>query len=123
MIFIAPAGAVKGGNLMYAADQGNRSRALSIDYGHFFTKKWEAMIRLEKHELLYETDGVVWTNGDARVIDAVTYGIQYLFTPKQKLAFNYINRKVTAPNESNIVVQDVVGSIGDRYALQFTWIL
>ncbi len=122
MVFIAPAGSVKGGNLMYAAQQNNRSRAISLDYGRFLTKHWEVMIRLEKHELLYKTDGVIWTKGDARTIDAVTYGLQYSYTPKQKLAINYINRTVTAPYEFNAVVQDVVASVGDRYSVQYTWI-
>ncbi len=122
MIFISPRGGVKGGGLMYAAQEGNKTRALSIDYGHFITKHWELMIRLEQHDLLYETDGTVWTSGDQRDISAITYGIQYVFTPKLKLAFNYIDRKIEAPNESNPVVEDVIGSVGARYALQLTWI-
>ncbi len=122
MVFVGPAGAVKGGVLTFAAEDGNRSRALSIDYGRFITKKWEAMVRWDKHELLYETDGTIWTDKDARDITTITYGIQYHFKPKLKLAFNYIDREVTAPNEANPVVQDVIGSIGNRYSLQLTWI-
>jgi len=122
MVFVGPAGAVKGGDLMFAAEEGNKSQALSIDYGYFVTSKWETMIRWDKHELLNETDGVVWTEGDARDIKTMTYGVQYHFSPKMKLAFNYIDRTVTAPNESNVVVQDVVGSIKNRYSFQLTWI-
>ena len=122
MVFVGPAGAVKGGDLMFAAQDGNRSRALSIDYGNFFLPKWEAMIRWDKHELLYETDDVIWTQGDARDIQTTTYGIQYHFTPKLKMAFNMIDRNVTAPNETHPVVSNVVNSIGNRYSLQLTWV-
>lgn len=122
MIFVGPAGGVKGGALMFAAEDGNKSQALSIDYGYFVTPKWEAMIRWDRHELLNETDGVVWTDGDARDIETITYGIQRHFTPKMKLAFNYIVRDVTAPNENFAVVQNVVDSIKNRLSLQFTWI-
>jgi len=80
------------------------------------------MVRWDHHELLNETDGVVWTDGDARNIETITYGIQHHFTPKMKLAFNYINRDVTAPNEDFAVVQNVVGSIKNRLSLQLTWI-
>jgi len=86
------------------------------------TPKWETMVRWDKHELLNETDGVVWTDGDARNIKTMTYGVQYHFSPKMKLAFNYIDRKVTAPNENNMVVQDVVGSIKNIFSFQLTWI-
>ena len=122
MVFVAPAGAVNDGALMFAAEDGNRSRALSIDYGYFINSHWEMMLRWDKHQLLYETDNVIWTQGDARVITTMTYGVQYHFTKKMKLAFNYLDRKVTAPNEPFVVVQNVVDSIGDRYSFQLTWI-
>ncbi|RDH85304.1 MAG: hypothetical protein DIZ80_02485 [endosymbiont of Galathealinum brachiosum] len=122
MVFVGPAGGVKGGNIMIAAEDGNRSQAFSVDYGHFVAPKWELMLRWDKHELLHETDDVVWTEGDARNITTMTYGIQHHFTKKLKLAFNFIDKKVTAPNEPNPVVQNVVGSVGNRYSLQLTWI-
>lgn len=122
MIFVGPAGGVKGGVLMYAAENGNSSRAISIDYGYFISSHWEAMFRWDKHESLYKTDDIIWTQGDARDISTMTYGIQYHFSPKLKLAFNYIDREVTAPNENHPVVQNVVDSIGYRYSLQLTWI-
>ena len=122
MVFVGPAGAVKGGDLMFAAEEGNKSQALSIDYGYFVTPKWETMIRWDKHELLNETDGVVWTEGDARDIETITYGVQYHFSPKMKLAFNYMDREITAPNENFAVVQDVVGSIKNKFSFQLTWI-
>ena len=122
MVFYAPAGSVKGGDLMFAAEDGNQSQALSIDYGHFINSNWEAMLRWDKHELLSETDNVVWTDADARDITTMTYGVQYHFSKKLKLAFNFIDRKVEAPNEPFFVVQDVVGSIGNRYSFQLTWI-
>lgn len=122
MLFVSPVGAVKGGDLMFAAEKGNRSRAVSIDYGYFVTPKWEAMLRWDRHELLYATDGIVWTRGDARNINAINYAVQYHFTPKMKLAFNFIDRKVTAPDENNPVVENVIGSIGNRYSVQLTWI-
>ena len=31
------------------------------------------LIRWDKHELLNETDGIVWTEGDARDITTLTY--------------------------------------------------
>ncbi|MCW9012725.1 MAG: hypothetical protein OQL06_03000 [Gammaproteobacteria bacterium] len=121
MIFVSPAGAVKGGNLMYAAEEGNRSRALSVDYGYFITPRWEAMLRWDRHELLYEADDVVWTEGDARNISTMTYGIQHHFSPKMKLAVNFIDRHVSAPNENHAVVQNVANSIGNRYSIQLFW--
>lgn len=122
MIFVSPAGAVKGGNLMFAAEDGNRSRALSIDYGYFLTPKLEVMARWDHHELLYRTDGVVWTDGDARDITGKTIGVQYHFSPKLRLTANFIDRNIDAPNENHPVVEDVIGSIGQRYALQLTWV-
>lgn len=122
MIFVSPAGAVKGGNLMYAAEEGNMSRGMSVDYGYFINSNWETMIRWDRHELLYKTDDVVWTQGDARDINTITYGVQYHFNPKLKLTFNFKNRDVTAPNENHAVVQNVVDSIGSRYSIQLTWI-
>lgn len=122
MVFVGTTGSVADGNLMFAAEDGNASRAFMFDYGYSLTDKLELMARWDKHELLYETDGVVWTDGDARNIRTMTYGIQYRFTKKIILTFNFIDRKVTAPNESNPVVQNVVGSIGNRYALQFMWV-
>ena len=122
MIFVAPVGAVKGGELMFAAEEGNRSRALSVDYAYFLNSSWELMMRWDKHELLYETDDVVWTQGDARDITGMTYGVQHHFSQKLKLAFNFIDRKASAPNESHAVVNNVVNSIGNRYSLQLTWI-
>ena len=122
MVFVGPAGGVSGGNLMIAAEDGNQSQAFSIDYGHFLSSSWELMLRWDKHELLNETDGIVWTQGDARDITSMTYGVQYHFTKKLKLAFNFIDKEVSAPNEPNPVVQNVVGSVGNRYTLQLTWI-
>ena len=122
MVFVAPAGAVSDGNLMFAAEDGNASQAFMIDYGYFINSNWEVMARWDKHELLHETDDVVWTQGDARDITTMTYGLQYHFSKKLKLAFNFIDREVKAPNEPNLVVQNVVDSIGNRYALQLTWI-
>lgn len=80
------------------------------------------LIRWDKHELLNETDGIAWTEGDARDITTLTYGVQYHFARKMILAFNYIDREVTAPNENHAVVQDVVGSIKSRFSFQLTWI-
>jgi len=122
MISMGPTGGVKGGKLMFAAEDGNRSRAISVDYGFFVAPKVETMIRWDRHESLYKTDNVVWTEGDARNINTITYGIQYFFSAKLKLLFNYIQREITAPNEDNLVVQDVVGSIGNRYSFQLFWI-
>ena len=121
MIFVGPAGSVKGGNLMYAAQDGNSAKAMSLDYGYFVAPKWEAMLRWDRHELLYETDGVVWTDGDARDIETMTYGIQYHYTPKLRVTFNFIDREVSAPNETSPVVQNVVSSIGNRYTVQLFW--
>ncbi len=122
MVFYAPAGNVAGGDLMFAAEDGNKSRAVSIDYGYFVTPKWEVMARFDRHELLYETDGTVWAPGDEREIDTMTYGVQHHFTPKMKLAFNYIMRDVQAPNTDHPVVENVIGSVRNRYSIQFTYI-
>lgn len=122
MVFVGPAGAVSDGNLMFAAEEGNKSQALMIDYGYFLNSNWELMARWDKHELLYETDDVVWTQGDARDITTMTYGVQYYFSKKLILTFNFIDREVTAPNEAHAFVQNVVDSIDNRYALQLTWV-
>lgn len=122
MIFVAPVGAVKGGDLMFAAQGGNRSRALSIDYGYFIMPKWELMFRWDKHELLYETDDRVWTQGDARDIKTMTYGIAHHVNPKLKFTFNFIDRKLTAPYEDHPVVDNVLNSIGQRYSFQLIWV-
>jgi len=122
MLFIAPGGLVKGGDLMFAAQEGNKSRAVSIDYGIFVSVHWELMARWDKHELLYRSDGVVWSNGDERHITTMTYGLQYHFSPKLRITANYIDRKVEAPNEPHPVVQNLISSVEERFALQLTWI-
>lgn len=122
MIFFAPAGNVKGGDLMFAAEDGNKSKGMYIDYAYFITPKIEAMVRYDRHELLYETDGTVWTDGDERDIQTMAYGIQYHFTPKMKLAYNYYDREVDAPNTDHPFVENVIGSVRGRYSIQFTYI-
>ena len=122
MLFVSPVGAVKGGDLMFAAQSGNQSRAISIDYGIFISTHWEIMLRWDKHELLYRTDGRVWTQGDERHLNNWTYGVQYHVSPKLRFTANYIKREAKAPNESHPAVVDTLDSIGNRIAIQATWI-
>jgi len=129
MIFVAPAGSVKGdastlvaGDLMFAAEEGNKSRALSIDYSYFITPKFETMLRYDQHELLYETNDSIWAEGDARDIQTLTFGAQYHLTPKMRFTFNYIDRNVDAPNTKHPAIENVINSVRDRYSIQFTYI-
>ncbi len=120
MIFIGPTGGVKGGLLQFAEDRNNHSRALSLDYGFFLTPQWELDLRVARHELLYRQDGDPWTAGDARIVEEITYGVQYHMGPKSRLTFNYLQRNLRAPNESHPVVQNVADSIGNRWGIQWT---
>lgn len=122
MIFTSPAGNVKGGLLQYAAQKGNKSRGLTLDYG-FYLKKWQFDVRYHCNDMLYKTDNEYWIRADARKITETTMGITYHFTPGIRMTANYTFRDAEAPNTDDHNVQTVVKSVKNRMALQFTWIL
>lgn len=132
MIFYSPVAAVPGNPLRFAAEEGNRSRGISIDYGIFLTEKFETSFRYDQHDLLYKQAGP-WSDQDERILSNFTLGTTYHFTPKIRLTLNYLFRNVKtphnvttyAPNFNAILNQNVkrsMGSLGDRIALQLTWI-
>jgi hypothetical protein len=140
MIFVAPFGGVADGNLMngnlvYAAEKGNKSRGITLDYGFYLNRHWQFDIRYDRHDLLYDTSSTV-NPGNERIFKATTLGVNYHFTPKMRLTFNYIFKDAEAPTAyvpmggfspmmaggATRNANTVVDTIDDRYALQFTWI-
>ncbi len=135
MIFVAPAGNVPGGNLMYAAEKGNKARGLTLDYGFYLNPKWQFDVRWDRNNLLYDTSANV-NVGNEREITATTVGVNYYFNPKLRLTFNYIMREAEAPvdyvasggftaGQAAVTTSNsrkVVSTLGDRAALQLTWI-
>ncbi len=140
MLFLSPAGGVaqgslNSGNLQYAAEEGNKSRGLTLDYGFYFNKKWDVGIRYARHDLLYEQAQNV-NPGNERIFKEWTFAITHRFTPKKRLSLNYTLRDIEAPTAytasggfagaapavvtSN--VNSIVNTTDDRIALQFTWI-
>lgn len=132
MLFVSPLGGVAGNPLRFAAEEGNKSRGVSIDYGIYPHQYLQFYIRYDRHDLLYEQAGS-WTRQDERIIETITLGAQFIFTPKVRLTFNYLFRDAHAPHPSEIYsdpanavithnVKQTLKTLGDRIAVQFTWI-
>jgi hypothetical protein len=122
MIFLAPTGNVKGGFLQYAAGIANKSRAVTLDYG-IYIHKWQLNMRWHFHDLLYETDGKYWTCADHRQLNDFTVGVRYNFTPKVRLTCDYMVRDARAPDSHNYNIEKTLDGVGNRIAVQFTWII
>jgi len=143
MIFIAPAGgvangALDSGNLQIAAEKGNKSRGMTLDYGYFLDRHWEFDLRWARHDLLYETSPTV-NPGNERVFHETTLGLNYHFNPKIRLTFDYTFKSADAPTAyaaggnyapvpgpvaANLTsnVKTLVDNVDDRVALRLTWI-
>lgn len=122
MIFLSPTGNVKGGYLQYALDQGNRTRGITLDYG-IYVSKLQLNFRWHWHDILYATDGIVWTEADHRRITETTFGLRYNFTQNFRVMCDFTLREAIAPESKNSNIINVVDTIGNRVALQLTWIL
>lgn len=115
-----------GGLIQVAAERGNKAKGLTLDYGYYLDKNWQFDIRYSRNDLLYETANTAsWTKADERILEYVTLGVNYLFTPKTRLTFNYEFRNVIAPNPAASAIttsnQNVVtSSVGDRLGLRLT---
>jgi hypothetical protein len=127
-----------GGLIQVAAEEGNKAKGISVDYGYYLNKRWQFDIRYSRNDLLYETANtnpspgtIYWTSGDERILKYTTLGVNYHFAPKTRLTFNYEFRNVTAPNPardfngniSNPSTNNasvVSGSVGDRIGLRLT---
>jgi len=144
MIFFAPAGGVaqgnvNNGNLQIAAEEGNKSRGLTVDLGFLPNNKWQFDLRYHRHDLLYDTSSTV-NPGNERELTEITLGLNYHFSRKVRLTLNYIFRDVEAPTPyassapggvfptepvadgitSN--VKKIVSTVDDRAAIQLTWL-
>jgi hypothetical protein len=102
MVFTSPTGNVAdglfGGNTMqFAAEKGNKARGITLDYGYYLNKNWQFDLRYSRDDLLYKTAGV-WLPVDERVYTDITVGVNYHFSPKTRLTFDYTFRDVKAPN-------------------------
>lgn len=142
MIFLTPAGGVasgnvNNGNLQIAAEQGNKSRGSTVDFGFYPNNKWQFDLRLHQHDLLYEATSTV-NPGNQRVFTDTTLGLNYHFSRKMRLTFNYIFRDVEAPvayastsgfppatvaDGLTSNVSTIVNTVDNRLLLQLTWIL
>ena len=144
MIFFAPAGGVAqgnvdNGNLQIAAEEGNKSRGLTVDLGLFPNNKWQFDLRYHRHDLLYDTSSTV-NPGNERELTEITLGLNYHFSRKLRLTLNYIFRDVEAPTAyassppggrfpvasvSDGITQNVrniVSTVDDRAGVQLTWL-
>jgi hypothetical protein len=115
-----------GGLIQVAAERGNKARGITLDYGYYLNKNWQFDIRYSRNDLLYETANTAyWTKADERILEYVTLGLNYGFTPKTRLTFNYEFRNVVAPNPAATATttsnQNVItSSVGDRVGLRLT---
>lgn len=122
-----------GGLIQIAAEEGNKAKGLTLDYGYYLNKNWQFDVRYSRNDLLYEQSDTTpyWTSGDERILKYTTLGVNYLFAPKTRLTFNYEFRNVTAPNPAlkldgtvnpsgTINANAVTGSVGDRFGLRLT---
>ncbi len=140
MLFLAPAGGVaegnfQSGNLQYAAEKGNKSRGISIDYGFYLNRKWDFGMRYARHDLLGNRNANV-NQGNERIFKEVTFGVNYRLNRKTRLSLNYTLREIEAPNAYTATgglttgsaavvtsnVAKIVESTDNRIALQLTWI-
>ncbi len=135
MLFLAPSGGVRGGDLQIAAERGNKARGYTLDYGFFLNRHWEFGIRYHRNNLLYERVATV-NPGNERIFKEWTLGINYNFTPRKRLSLNYTIRDIEAPNAYvasggftagaaaalTSDVQKIIGTTDNRIALQFTWV-
>lgn len=142
MIFIAPASGVANGNvrngyLQIAAESGNRARGATLDLGFYPNNKWQFDLRFHQHNLLYQTAATV-NPGNERILNDTTLGLNYHFSRKVRLTFNYIFRNLRAPTPYSSTtgfppadisagitanVNTIVNTVEDRILLQLTWIL
>ena len=142
MIFLAPAGGVangnvNNGNLQIAAESGNKSRGATLDLGFYPNNKWQFDLRFHQHDLLYQTAATI-NPGNERVLTDTTLGLNYHFSRKIRLTFNYVFRNVKAPTPYSSTtgfpptdvsagltsnVNTIVDTVEDRILLQLTWVL
>ncbi len=125
-----------GGLVQFAAEEGNKAKGITLDYGYYLNKRWQFDVRYSRDDLLYEQANAnpakqYWTSGDERILKYTTLGVNYYFAPKTRLTFNYEFRNVEAPNparntdgtvnpNSTINANVVSGSVGDRFGLRLT---
>jgi hypothetical protein len=121
MIFMSPAGNVRGGFLRYATGTGNRNRGITCDYG-IYIRRWQLNYRWHLHQILYHSDGDMWTSTDRRNVTEHTIGIRYNFTDRIRVICDFMMRDVTAPDNDNRNTDIIINSVRNRIALQFTWI-
>jgi hypothetical protein len=127
-----------GGLIQFAAEEGNKAKGITLDYGYYLNKNWQFDVRYSRDNLLYEQanannvpGSLYWTSGDERILKYTTLGVNYYFAPKTRLTFNYEFRNVTAPNPartltgaisgpSTVNANEITGSVGDRVGLRLT---
>ena len=140
MIFLGPTGGVANsgvaplanGAVQIAADDSNKARAITLDYGYYLNRKWHFDVRYDRDEVLYDRASTV-NAGNERTFTNWTLGATYNFTKKARMTFNYTFRNADAPNDYTTFtggnaavvtsnVRKIVDNIDDIYALQLTYI-
>lgn len=115
-----------GGLVQFAAEDGNKAKGLTLDYGYYLNKHWQFDARYSRNNLLYETANTpYWGPSDERVLTYTTLGVNYYFAPRTRLTFNYEFRKAEAPTPAATLAatnnaKEITGSVGDRVGLRFT---
>jgi hypothetical protein len=121
-----------GGLVQFAAEEGNKAKGITLDYGYYLNKRWQFDVRYSRDNLLYEqANTAYWNRADERVLTYTTLGVNYYFAPKTRLTFNYEFRKAEAPNPvlkpdgtinlgPTINASEITGSVGDRVGLRLT---
>lgn len=126
MVFLSPTGNVIdeafGGQLGVAAEKGNKSRGFTLDYGYYLNDKWQFDVRYSRNDELYATIGnIYWGASDKRVIQHLTFGVNYHFSPQTRLTVNLEPRDVKAPNAVNGAINPATGAaFGPTYDARAT---
>ena len=103
------------------------------------SSKWQLDLRYHFHDLLYDTSATI-NPGNARELQEITGGVNYHFSRKLRLTFNYTFKQVEAPvpyassapgglfppapvaDGITGNVRTIVDTVDDRFGAQLTWV-
>lgn len=101
----------------------NKADGFYLEGGWSINKQWELDLRYD------ELNRLTNSGPDERKFSTWTLGVQYFFTPAMRLTFNYEIRDIKVANPGALAAgparnnaEAIANSIGDRAAVQFTWI-
>jgi len=114
-----------GGLIQIAAEDGNKARGITLDYGYYPSEKWRFDIRYSQNDLLYETSGgsTVWKPWDERELRQLDLGVTYTLNPKTDITVNYAFRSSEAPVAAPNPVaannaEEATSTVGDVFGVR-----